>query len=57
MVLRMQGVGLMADPELEKRLAEAEHSIDSLYTHVLMLSVIALVDVMFFITSFLWGVV
>lgn len=57
MVLRMQGVGLMTDLEFEERLAEVERSIDSIYTHVLMLSLIALVAVMFFIASFLWGVV
>lgn len=47
MVLRMQGVGLMTDLELEKRLCDAEHNIDRLYVHVLMLSAIALVGVMF----------
>jgi len=45
----------MTDLEFEKRLRDAEHSIDRL--HVLMLSGISLVAVMFFIVSFLWGVV
>lgn len=57
MVLRMQGVGLMTDLELERRLRDAEHSIDRLYIHVLMLSGISLVAVMFFIAAFLWSVV
>lgn len=57
MVLRMQGVGLMTDLELERRLVEAEHNIDRLCIHVLMLSSISLVAVIFFITSFLWCVV
>lgn len=43
----------MTDLEFEKRLRDAEHSIDRLYIHVLMLSGISLVAVMFFITSFL----
>lgn len=45
----------MTDLEFEKRLVDAEHNIDRLYTHVLMLSGIALAAVMFIITSFLWG--
>lgn len=47
----------MTDIELERRLADAEHTTDRLYLHVLMLSGISLVAVMLFITSFLWGVV
>lgn len=44
----------MTDLEFEERLVEAEHSIDRLYTHVLMLSgsLLAAVAVLF-----LWGVV
>lgn len=57
MVLWMQGVGLMTDLEFERRLADAEHNIDRLCLHVLMLSGISFVGVMLFIMSFLWGAV
>lgn len=44
----------MTDIEFEERLAEAEHSIDRLYTHVLMLSGSLLVAA---VVLFLWGAV
>ena len=41
----------MTDIEFEKRLADAEHSIDRLYTHVLVLSIAAAIFILLFFRS------